>query len=224
MSKDYSYNAEFALQTADSFLRLGAATERWWKLNQDDETPTDIIPTIVNISLSIELFLKSLIILTKEKPQNTHKFWELYRDLPLEIKDKVKEFYEKNLEKDPKESSFYSSYTITATRGDKKSNDNNEEESDANPDLKELFKTHKNAFINWRYLHELPDSGYERKFNIRAMVAAGKAMRKVAKDIALKKAMKQGRPGLFWTKADETKQEHPKDDFGPLPFIKDEEE
>jgi hypothetical protein len=55
------------------------------------------------------------------------------------------------------------------------------------------------------------------------MVAAGLAMRKISKRLAVEKAVQQGRPGLFWTKADESKEEHPTDDFSSLPFIDEEE-
>ncbi|MEX1013833.1 MAG: hypothetical protein WDZ80_01570 [Candidatus Paceibacterota bacterium] len=221
MKSKFNYNSDFALQTGDSFLRLGVATRRWWNRHADEEAPTDIIPVIVNVSLGIELLLKSLVIQTNNKPKNTHKFWDLYRELPPDIKEKIKKHYLDNLDNDPKEKSEFSAFKIIATKGNKGSSDNDKGEADDRPDLKDLFRSHKNAFVNWRYLHELPDEGYEIEFNLRAMVAAGLSLRKVARDLALKKALEQGRPGLYWTKPNKDKQEQPRDDFSPLPFLND---
>jgi hypothetical protein len=49
---------------------------------------------VVNLVFSVELFLKSIILLSGNRPQNTHKIKDLVRDCPADIIDKVKEEYE----------------------------------------------------------------------------------------------------------------------------------
>lgn len=68
MSKGTTQIIQFALQSADSFFRLALGAEEYWIKHDDKRLPTDIFPPNVNMSLSVELFLKPLFFLVEKSP------------------------------------------------------------------------------------------------------------------------------------------------------------
>lgn len=172
---DKIYNANFAIEKGYGFLRCGNSMAAHLKKHPGQESMGDIPAIIVNVSFSIELFLKALKIQDGHNPLDKHDYWILYTQLSLEVRDRLSEQYEKELESIPEEG-VYSSFKVIAR---KETEDRRITETDNNPNLRDLLKSHRKAFKEWRYLFEFPEEGYEKDFNLRAMIAVAKAMYKV---------------------------------------------
>ncbi|MEA3498001.1 MAG: hypothetical protein U9R16_02965 [Campylobacterota bacterium] len=140
-SENYDYIT--ALAMADVFFTTGISLLKYKK-------PSAIFAGATNLGLSIEIYLKSLIVMEGNSKPNNHKLCELYRllsgDLIKIIEKKYKEFNGADSDND-----------IFFIRGRKENSDSSENNySPHNPsaNISELLKQHKNMFITFRYMSE----------------------------------------------------------------------
>ena len=219
MSQETTQIIQFALQSADSFFRLALGTEEYWIKHEDKRVPTDIFPPNVNMSLSVELFLKTIVLFGGEEPPYTHDLKDLYDRLDGPDKARLKHEYKKMLKDDPPDESPYPTWRVNVSRDDRDQEDNSEEEeAEDNPKLDIMLEEHRDTFQVWRYMHEVPeDKGYSHSYNFRAMAALARALRR----ISLNKA-EESDDTMIWTKhhpdSDEESEEHEVFALGSLPF------
>lgn len=219
MSKGTTQIIQFALQSADSFFRLALGAEEYWIKHDDKRLPTDIFPPNVNMSLSVELFLKTIILFGGEEPPYTHDLIDLYNRLGGAEKATAKHKYKSMLRGDPPDESPYPAWRVKVSRDDRDQEDSGEdEEAEDNPELEELLEEHRDTFQVWRYMHEVPkDEGYSHSYNFRAMVAVARALRRIALNEA-----EEADDTMVWTRhhpdSEEDSEEHEVFALGSLPF------
>lgn len=158
----------YIFHIAQGFLDIGMHLAREVKSDQSIHAFQRIPAAVVNFSFAIELTLKGLCQVSLRKSVEGHDFVKLYNQIPKEVQLKVEQKFN---EKKTNLSSELTSFTINVY--DKKIGSNFKETSiDASKiSIIDLLEVHKNSFVNWRYLFEIPDGGYTYQYDFKLMFA-----------------------------------------------------
>lgn len=111
-----------------AFAFCSASSELWAKhLTRSPFNGHAVAPFVVNATLSIELYLKTLHAIEKHAPRMIHKLVTLYDDLPRRLRDAV----------DAEATRHTAEYKLPSTTN-----------------FREVLNRLNNAFEQWRYLYE----------------------------------------------------------------------
>lgn len=130
-----NYSAKDVFKTGEQFYATSILINR--KLFETGHEHLYVAPLNTNLSLAIELYLKCLYIIDKnQKPPNSHKLINIYKDLDEETQMIINELYNDvvSIDEDIIQLKQYS--------------------SDVAVDLESALKQMSQAFVNWRYTHE----------------------------------------------------------------------
>ncbi|MDX8553804.1 hypothetical protein MK851_09250 [Tenacibaculum sp. 1B UA] len=109
----------------------------------------------VNMSFAAELFLKAIHLIVKNKSIKGHELLKLFKDLPQNTKTDIEKRFNYHL-KNNNEAKLLPSHKLVVSVSDTKTNQDNSD----NINLLEFLTKHNLTFQNWRYMHEVKDTGY----------------------------------------------------------------
>lgn len=140
-SDNYDYITSIAM--ANTFFTTGMELLKIKK-------PSTIFTGATNIGLSLELYLKSLIVMEGNSKPNIHILNKLYLLLSDNLKNEIEEKYKNSDGGNPSNEVFF-------IRG-RKENSNNQNNNNSpyikSENLISLLEQHKNIFITFRYMSE----------------------------------------------------------------------
>ncbi|WP_199930361.1 hypothetical protein [Sedimenticola thiotaurini] len=130
------------------------------------QDPGALVSAATNLSLSLELFIKSLRVGLGLSVPDTHNFWALYKSLPNNVKQIIESKYNQKVSNTPKEKLFKLNvaYEHDST-GDGPKAPVFPNQQGLSTEVKPLLKRSSNAFVTWRYIYESVKPG-ERYFFI----------------------------------------------------------
>jgi hypothetical protein len=183
LRKKKRYSPDFAVSIAEGFYQVGFSVARQLEHDQSYFGFIGIMPAAVNFSLSTELFLKSVHMLYLRKCPVGHDIWSLYKNLPDSLRLMIKAKYDSNQRNMNQDHDKLASFKIVVKRTGQGSEGNDKDNDDSSPTIESLLRGHNNAFVAWRYLHEIPSpDGYEHKYDFKSMNAFVLAIRDIAYD------------------------------------------
>ena len=130
------------------------------------QDPGALVSAATNLSLSLELFIKSLRIGLGLSVSDTHNLWALYKSLPNNVKQIIEYKYNQKVSSTPKENvlKLNVAYEHDST-GDGPKAPVFPKHQSLSTEAKPLLKRSSNAFVTWRYIYESVKPG-ERYFFI----------------------------------------------------------
>ena len=161
-----------AFQCADSFF--GLAKPYFDQIGADlnggvmaaSKDPGSLISAATNLTLAIELYLKSLRTSLQLSVPETHNLWSLYKSLPTNVKHLIEEKYSQKVASTPDEKLLQLKVAYELATGDgPKAPEFPKNENESN-EVKQLLKRSANAFQLWRYVYESVKPG-ERYYFIK---------------------------------------------------------
>ena len=189
MKKQPDITPDFLFHIAQGFYDIGYLIAI--KLKNDNSTKgfQQIAPAVVNLSFSIELLLKGLHSITTKLDLIGHKFFDLYKQLPVSVKLKIETKYRDNILNSDKELTKIR-IILSKVQGPEKPHN---QDSKINDDMsiEDLLILHNDSFINWRYLYEVNEAGYEYEYDFKLMVSFARSLIEVINDL------KSNRPPTF---------------------------
>jgi len=168
------YKPLFIWNTAIDFYNLGF--ERCKTIfgdgyQGDKSLYLKIAAPAINISFSVELFLKGIALHETGSFESIHTLKTLFSKIPEHSKTTIIEFFESDLDINDKFPSFMFLKDSHANSDNLKPTNNFE--SSESKIIYEL-ELHDNSFINWRYIFELPQKAdYKREYNFEFMIRFG---------------------------------------------------
>lgn len=203
MTRSYQAAIGFAIEAAEGFRLAGLRSAPKRNAQQSASPIAALTSSAVNLSLSLELFFKALILLSRIVPPRTHNLKDLFDQLPRETRSSIETLYGQFLDADPEEESDLTIMSFHYSADPQELLGRNFRADTANPDLETLLESHENTFMLWRYIHEIQDSmrsGYS--YDFRSMNAAIKAAsihaNEVARHFGLLITMQEGAPPENW--------------------------
>lgn len=185
-------NVALAIQSADAFLKLSKSfldsvgTDMQSSHQRAVRDLGGMIASATNLSLAVELYLKSLRLLQSLDPTTDHDLWALFQGLPEWLKDSVAREYQKNNKGVP--TGVAVSFELAmAPRvpGEAEVQELNRQRPANDNSLDAVLKRSRNAFQTWRYLHEKGDS--QRivmfRYDFHFLGCAAMALRTIAIDL-----------------------------------------
>ncbi len=182
MSKNFvsgEFDPQSALLCAEAFQRL---SEQFIKNigkipeGSTQDSPRELgnlVSSATNLSLALEIYLKTLRNQLGLPIPKIHDLWELYRDLPPEVKIEIEDMYDRSWRSLPKDTRV----SITIAKGPR---DAPIWKNHKSIELAELLKISADVFKSWRYIfvYEPKESGYEfHQFPYRLLVLACEALK-----------------------------------------------
>ena len=181
MKKQPNITPDFLFHIAKGFYDIGYLVAI--KLKNDNSTTgfQRIAPAVVNLSFSIELLLKGLHSITTKSDLTGHKFHDLYKKLPGPIKLKIETKYRDHVLNSDKELTKIRIILSKVEGPDKPHNPDSKINDEMS--IEDLLILHNDSFINWRYLYEVNEAGYEYEYDFKLMVSFAKSLIEVINDI-----------------------------------------
>ena len=181
MKKQPNITPDFLFHIAQGFYDIGYLIAI--KLKNDNSTNgfQRIAPAVVNLSFSIELLLKGLHSITTKLDLTGHKFFDLYKQLPVPIKLKIETKYRDNILNSDKELTKIR-IILSKVQGPEKPHNPDSKIND-DMSIEDLLILHNDSFINWRYLYEVNEAGYEYEYDFKLMVSFARSLIEVINDI-----------------------------------------
>lgn len=189
-NKNTEYNADFSVSLADGFYTVGYQIAK--QINKDNSYFgfIGLAPGVVNFNLSAELFIKAIHLIILHQPANGHHLWNLFKKLPLDIKNEIENRYIENKKDINKE---LSSYRIKITKVETDEKEGTKSDPTPYSSVKELLLVHNDAFEKFRYLHEFPSEvGYDYEYNFDEMNAFVKALKSYSYELINKRGKRFG--------------------------------
>ncbi len=186
-NKQIRFNADFSVSLAEGFYAVGHQIAKQIHMDTGYFGFIGLAPGVVNFNLSAELYLKAVHIITLHYPAKGHHLWNLFKKLPLDVKNTIERSYIEN-QKDIDEE--LSSYRITITKVKKEEEEKDSQKSEPTKFncVKDLLVLHNDAFEKFRYLHEfLSEAGYDYEYNFDEMNAFILALKSHAFDLIKKR-------------------------------------
>jgi len=166
--KKIDYDVSLAINSADTFKAISDAytkTRKGIKLEDSNKHQVPlgtVIGSATNLSLAVELYLKSIYMLLKKEVPDTHNLWALFKNLPVEVKDELKAQYDLVNGQPTNELASVRIYTARRKEG---TFDPPQELRKIGPsDLKSVLVRSAEAYVTWRYLYEHEDTDDWRLF------------------------------------------------------------
>ena len=186
MNKQQNITPDFLFHIAQGFYSI--AYNLAAKLKNDNSTFgfQMIAPAVVNFSFAVELFLKGLYAISKKSDLSGHRFYDLYRQLPISIKEKVELKYREQLLSTDDKLTKIKIVMSKASESEKTS----KEESKTNDSMSvaDLLLIHNDSFTNWRYLYETNAGGYEHEFDFKLINCFVRALIEVINEVKANKS------------------------------------
>lgn len=184
MARSTKFVAGFALEAAESFRLAGLESAPRQGI-EPRSVVGDLVTGAVNLSFSLELYLKALALLTGRHPKPTHELDKLFDQLPGELQAAIEEAYLQHLQANPKDKSELGIQDFHVSPDPTELKDGDFIREKADPTLSSLLQEHSKAFQLWRYIHEMPeDLRFSYFFDFRAMNALLDSVKQFADQIA----------------------------------------
>jgi|KBSSwiStaDraftv2_1062776.scaffolds.fasta_scaffold01615_3 HEPN domain-containing protein len=182
MHSKLSVKCLFAIRSADAYFALAAPTTNRIAVGDLNNWPSileDSAASATLLSLSLELYLKCLMLKLGFKLKRIHELDGLFSMLPLEAQERVNAHYERH--QTPLSQTQNVEYRIAIPN----ENENEHAEpfwpsEDETTDIKSVLSRCKNAFVTWRYLYQKIDDtdGYSiHRYEFHRMISACKSLR-----------------------------------------------
>lgn len=154
------------LHSAKGFYDVGFNCA--YNLNKDNEISgfQRISAGAVNMSFAAELFLKAIHLIVKNEAIRGHELLELFNDLPQNSKTDIEKRFNSHL-RNNNEAKLLPSYKLVVSGPNEKTNQDNSD--NINIDLLEFLTKHNLTFQNWRYMHEVKNTGYSYDADFKTM-------------------------------------------------------
>jgi hypothetical protein len=159
--RDLKRDYNISLMSARSFYQL--AVPFLQKIGVDQECHKKavadlggLISSATNMAFSIEMYLKTLRLMSGLSVPQTHDLWVLFKHLPEQLKNALSNQYEHLKSLSPPEAIQALQILMTPTEKQnlKDDFDKNDEKRRLDNSLKGVIKRNKSAFENWRYIYE----------------------------------------------------------------------
>lgn len=173
---DKSRIPDYLFHVAQGFYDVGLQLAHYIKKEESIKGFQRIAPAAMNFTFAVELLLKGLHSLTTRMNLKTHKLWDLYEQLPSDIKQRIEDKY--NIYKSLKFDDLTAIRTVV-TPNNEKGNEEKTNNTNIISDLRDLLLIHNNAFEDWRYLYEVQPNGYMYEYNFKLMNAFIKSLGEV---------------------------------------------
>lgn len=173
------FDPKTALLCAESFQRLSEQfIDNIGKIPEEStqDSPRELgnlVSSATNLALALEIYLKTLRNQLGLPIPRIHDLWELYRDLPPEVKIEIEDMYDSAWRSLPKGIRV----SITIAKGPR---DAPIWKNDKSIEIAELLKRSADVFVSWRYIfvYEPKESDYEfHQFEYRLLVLACEAIK-----------------------------------------------
>ena len=173
-----------AIETAEGFYVAGVESSPR-RIESDGEPLLGRIAAgSVNLSLSLELYLKSLFMGLEIKPPHGHRLDSLYNALPERVREVIRRGYESKQITPPEEHDFVLRRVLAST-DPARNLERAEVQIDLNPDIDTLLETHCEAFVRWRYVHEIDEPlEIDYFYDFRSILSLLESVRAVARHLA----------------------------------------
>ena len=182
-NKQIEYNADFSVNLAEGFYAVGHQIAKQIHKDTGYFGFIGLAPGVVNFNLSAELYVKAIHLTTLHYPAKGHHLWNLFKNLPLEVKNTLESSYIDNQKDIDEELSSYR-ITITKVKKEEEEKDSQKSEPTGFNCVKDLLMLHNDAFEKFRYLHEFPsETGYDYEYNFDEMNAFILALKSYAFDL-----------------------------------------
>ena len=118
-----------------------------------------LIASATTMALSLEIYIKTLYIMSNVNVPHNHNLWRLFEGLPSNIKDHAIQIYnaKKSIEKPENLRGIQIKLTENSRVPQKIDIDDEDLNRTLSMDLESILKKSEDAFINWRYLYEQPE-------------------------------------------------------------------
>ena len=169
MGTEADMNATLLYRMAAGFHNAGLNSA--WEYQKHDSMAFSMIgPAAVNLALAIELYLKALHIVNASRPPGTHELWKLFKTLPLPTMLSLEQKYKDVL---PTKDDQLKAIRMTISRVGEQQK---AKPAPSSATVKELLIGHNHSFMNWRYLHEFSNKGYDYHFDFNAIHVFGEIL------------------------------------------------
>ena len=185
-NKQIKYNADFSVNLAEGFYAVGHSIAKQIHKDTGYFGFIGLAPGVVNFNLSAELYLKAIHLITLHYAVKGHHLWNLFKNLPVDVKNTIESNYLENQKDINKE---LSSYRIKITKvKEEEEKDSQKSEPTKFNCVKDLLALHNDAFEKFRYLYEFPsEAGYDYEYNFDEMNAFILALKSYALDLIKKR-------------------------------------
>ena len=173
---------QYAFAMAEGFYKVGIAEAK--SMPPTSTTPIEdlmssVCPAAVNLAFSLELYLKTIFMLTNNKAKTGHELWEIFVALPASMQQHLKDDYARGYAREAQElRGMYINTFIS-----------NEEEPtpivdfSSSKDLETLLKEHNMMFVEFRYMYEPIVGGYEYRVDFNPLNIGCKIMQHLIKQM-----------------------------------------